>query len=221
MKIKFKTLRNTILLTLCTLAVSTTQAADKKATVYDVKTDYDTTNLYIPSSFDIDTHDLKTEWYLNRYTEMENNATGRKTVSLSDEDYIERLQKLPTTIDMTYNNVVKSFIRMYVERRKEVVETILGMSIYYGPIIDNVFDRYGLPLELRNLAVIESALVPYAVSKSGAAGLWQFMAATGKDMGLEINSLIDERLDPFNIVFQQLTVVTDRTCFPFFARLTG
>lgn len=179
------------------LSVSTMLVAAPQKTVRNVNTDFDASNLIIPESFETDVHDLMTEWYLNRYTIMDKEADSRKTVTFNDEDYIARLQKLPTSIEMPYNDLVKSFIKMYVERRKGLVESMLGLSIYYMPIFEEALDKYGLPMELRNLAVIESALNPNAVSKAGATGLWQFMTPTAIGEGLEVNTLVDERRDPY------------------------
>ena len=83
---------------------------------------------------------------------------------------------------MPYNSVVKNFIVMYSERKRQLVENMLGMSLYYMPIFEEALERYGLPLELRYLPVIESALNPSAVSRAGAAGLWQFMPGTATQM---------------------------------------
>ena len=99
---------------------------------------------------------------------------------------------------MPYNSVVKNFIVMYSERKRQLVENMLGMSLYYMPIFEEALERYGLPLELRYLPVIESALNPSAVSRAGAAGLWQFMPGTATQMGLELNSLVDMRRDPIS-----------------------
>ncbi|MDE6369325.1 MAG: transglycosylase SLT domain-containing protein, partial [Muribaculaceae bacterium] len=110
---------------------------------------------------------------------------------------IERLAALPTEIEMPYNSVVKSYIDLYTQRRKQLVENMLGMSLYYMPIFEQALDRHGLPLELKYLPVIESALNPTAVSKAGATGLWQFMIPTATGLGLEVSTLVDERRDPY------------------------
>ena len=86
---------------------------------------------------------------------------------------------------------------MYVKRRRTLVEAMLGMSLYYMPIFEQALEKENLPLELKYLPVIESALNPDAVSRAGAAGLWQFMIGTAKGLGLEVNSLVDERRDPY------------------------
>ena len=99
-------------------------------------------------------------------------------------------------MEMPYNDIVQKFIDRYTGRLRHSVSYMLGASNFYTPIFEEALEAYGLPLELKYLPVIESALNPQATSHAGAAGLWQFMVATGKQYGLEINSLIDERRDP-------------------------
>ena len=112
------------------------------------------------------------------------------------EVYIDRLKRLPTIIEMPYNDVVQKFIDRYSGRLRRSVSFMLGASNFYMPIFEEALEAYNLPLELKYLPVIESALNPKAVSRVGATGLWQFMLSTGKRYGLEINSLVDERRDP-------------------------
>lgn len=185
-----------ILMAAACMTLASTFGMAQEINVLAVKTDLDTTHIIVPESFEVDTHNLIKDWYLTRYAVMDTEADSRPSIVLTDDEYIERLQKIPATIEMPFNNVVKSFINMYVERRKMLVESMLGLSIYYMPMFEDAFEKYGLPLELKNLAIIESALNPNAVSKAGATGLWQFMASTAQGEGLEINSLVDERRDP-------------------------
>jgi len=112
------------------------------------------------------------------------------------EDYIERLSRLPCVMEMAYNDVVQKFIDRYSGRLRHSISYMLGASNFYMPIFEEALELYQLPLELRYLPVIESALNPKAVSRVGATGLWQFMLTTGKQYGLTINSLVDERRDP-------------------------
>ena len=112
------------------------------------------------------------------------------------EVYIERLKQLPTAIEMPHNEVVQKFIDRYSGRLRRTVGIMLGLQNFYMPIFEQALETYGLPLELTYLPVLESALKPTAVSRVGATGLWQFMLATGKQYGLEVNSLVDERRDP-------------------------
>ncbi|MBR1426670.1 MAG: transglycosylase SLT domain-containing protein [Paludibacteraceae bacterium] len=114
---------------------------------------------------------------------------------LPDSVYIQRLQDLPFLIEMPYNQVVRSYILRYVRRPKQLAALQQRSEVYF-PLFTDMLGRYDLPYELCYLPVIESALNPVARSHMGAAGLWQFMPATGRLYGLEINSLVDERLDP-------------------------
>lgn len=112
------------------------------------------------------------------------------------EVYMDRLKRLPTIIEMPYNAVVQKFIERYSGKLRRSVSYMLGAQNFYIPIFEEALEAYGLPLELKYLPVIESALNPTAVSHVGATGLWQFMLNTGKRYGLEVNSLVDERRDP-------------------------
>ena len=113
-----------------------------------------------------------------------------------DSVYIQRLRALVSPIQLPYNNIVRGYINRYTDSRYGTISRILGMSQYYFPLIEDELLKEGLPIELRALPIIESALSPTAVSPMGAVGLWQFMPTTGKSYGLEINSLVDERRDP-------------------------
>ena len=115
---------------------------------------------------------------------------------LPDSVYIKRLEDIEQVIDLSYNQVVKNFIKLYTERKRDLSEVIIGLSDYYFPIFEETLDKYDLPLELKYLAIIESALNPKARSRAGANGLWQFMYGTAKNMKLEITSFVDERRDP-------------------------
>lgn len=116
-------------------------------------------------------------------------------VTYPDSVYINRLHALPTTMEMSYNPLVRKYIEMYARRRKQV-SYMLGEGKYYFPLFEQELDKQGLPLELKYLPVIESALNPIARSRVGATGLWQFMLPTGRMYDLEINSMVDERSDP-------------------------
>ena len=114
----------------------------------------------------------------------------------SKEDYINRLLRLPTVMEMVHNEVVQKFIDRYSGRLRHSISYMLGASNFYIPIFEEALEAYQLPLELKYLPIIESALNPKAVSRVGASGLWQFMIGTGKQYGLQVNSLVDERRDP-------------------------
>ncbi len=113
--------------------------------------------------------------------------------------YEARMAKLDAAspFDLVYNQPVKGFIDLYLVRKRELVARMVGLSLLYYPMMEEVLDKYGLPLELRHLAVIESALNPNAKSRSGAMGLWQFMFNTGKLYGLQNTSYVDDRCDPY------------------------
>ena len=116
--------------------------------------------------------------------------------TFTPEEYIERLRRMPTIMEMGYNEIVQRFIDRYMGRLRHSVSFMLGAANFYVPIFEEALEAYQVPLELKHLPVIESALNPKAVSRVGATGLWQFMLGTGKQYGLEVNSLVDERRDP-------------------------
>ena len=114
----------------------------------------------------------------------------------SDEMYVDRLARMNTYFEMTYNDIVRKYIEFYSIKRRRQVEVMLGLSEYYFPIFEQALDKHGLPLELKFLPIIESALNPRAISRAGASGLWQFMYTTGKIYKLNVSSFIDDRQDP-------------------------
>lgn len=115
-----------------------------------------------------------------------------------DSIYTKRLGALDaqSPMDLQYNHIVKGYINLYSKRRREQVSRMLGLAEYYFPMFEEALDKYDLPLELKYLAVVESALNPAARSRVGATGLWQFMYSTGKLNGLKVSSYVDERSDP-------------------------
>lgn len=125
-------------------------------------------------------------------------------IDYPDSIYIQRLSALPAIIELPYNRVVKEYITLYTVKRRELVEKLLALNLYYEPIFEAEIDKAGMPLELKYLPVIESALRPNAVSPVGATGLWQFMIGTARMMGLEVNSVVDERRDPVKSTKQAL-----------------
>lgn len=154
-------------------------------------------SVVLPESFETDVNKMMQNWYLNNYVVADGVTTYSPDIAATDQQVIERLAKLPTEIEMPYNTIVRSIINAYTQRRRALVQNLLGLSLYYMPIFEEALEREGLPMELRYLPVIESALNPDAVSRVGATGLWQFMAKTAKGLGMEVNSVVDERRDPY------------------------
>lgn len=134
------------------------------------------------------------ENFVNEFIEIDLDKVDM-TGTLPDAVYAERLKMLATEVQMPYNDVVKRYIHVYT-RKGGTMERVLGLAQYYFPMIEEMLYRYDLPLELKMMPVIESALIPTARSRAGAMGLWQFMLATGKYYGLEVSSFVDERCNP-------------------------
>jgi membrane-bound lytic murein transglycosylase D len=115
---------------------------------------------------------------------------------LPDSIYINRLSKIASAVHLPYNDIVRRCIINYTQKRRDDTEKILSLCDYYFPIFEEILYSYNLPLELKTMAVIESALNPIAVSRVKATGIWQFMFRTAKYYGLNITSFVDERCDP-------------------------
>lgn len=179
------------LITIITIAAASIASA---RSVRDLKYEITDTAIVYPESQQVDVHRLQQNWYLQNFAVLDTFVTAN--VPATDEVVIKRLKSLPTTIEMPFNPVVRNYVDLYVDRRRALVETMLGLSLYYMPMFEEALEIEGLPLELRNLPIIESALDPNAVSRSGATGLWQFMLPTARGLGMEINTLVDERRDP-------------------------
>lgn len=161
-------------------------------------TDLDTSEENLPEgmqSREVDS--LLHDWMVRSYLSFDDNCetTGVNPV-FEDDVYVNRLERLPNFIEMPYNPVVRQYIDRYSGNLRNSVAIMLGKANFYNPIFEQALEMYQAPLELKYLPVIESALKPEATSRAGAAGLWQFMVVTGKQYGLEVTSLIDERRDP-------------------------
>ncbi|MGB4568089.1 MAG: LysM peptidoglycan-binding domain-containing protein [Dysgonamonadaceae bacterium] len=154
------------------------------------------TTIVLPESMTANLADLLHDWQID-FAGSENNCDAGQNVVYHDTVYSDRLYRLPSEMELSFNHVVRSYIEMYSVRRREQVAYMLTLGDYYFPLFEEMLDRHGLPLELKYLPVIESALNPVAVSRMGATGLWQFMLKTGQGYGLEVNSLVDERRDPY------------------------
>ena len=151
----------------------------------------------IPESLDANVDSLLHSWHVQYFSKVDEYChDDAENVYFPDSVYEERLERLPSVIRLPYNEVVRDCIDLYAGRKRDLVRYMLGMADFYFPIIEQVLDKHNLPLELKYLAVVESALNPVALSRVGACGLWQFMLRTGQVYGLKVNSLVDERRDP-------------------------
>jgi membrane-bound lytic murein transglycosylase D len=146
---------------------------------------------------------LMTLWYVKNATPAKNkramNTHGYRAdevPTFSDSVYAHRIRVMQSPLPLAYNATVKAFIDLYAVRKRQQVEKMLGLSATYFPIFEEALDRHKMPLELKYLSIVESALNPRADSRVHATGLWQFMFSTGKLYNLEINSFVDERKDP-------------------------
>ena len=143
---------------------------------------------------------LMSMWYIQKRLTLNDAERALDSITLTsnipDEVYMERLNRINSFIPLSYNSIVKNHIIYYTEKMPSKASHILGLSSYYLPIFEEIFDYYGLPKELKAMAIIESALNPVAVSRARAKGMWQFMYRTALQYNLKINSYVDERLDP-------------------------
>lgn len=158
--------------------------------------------LYENLSPETDRDSLLSIYYLQRQMAMANLPSmaevdsANYTSNIPDEVYIENLKKMNSFISLPYNSVVKNYIILYTEKMPKRAANMLGLASYYLPIFENIFDSYGLPKELAAMAIIESALNPFAVSSANAKGMWQFIYSAAKQYNLEVDSYVDERFDP-------------------------
>ncbi|MDZ7635980.1 MAG: LysM peptidoglycan-binding domain-containing protein [Bacteroidales bacterium] len=144
-----------------------------------------------------DLDSLLNNWFIQMSVAMTDISPADSIIGeSSDSVYKDRIGRINSVILLPYNNIIRNYIHVYTERKVDRFQVMLGLQDYYFPMIEDIFDFYGLPVELKYMAVIESALNPNAVSRVGATGLWQFMYSTGRMYGLTINSVVDERRDP-------------------------
>lgn len=176
----------------------------------DTDDDDDTEQIDFPEAMDYDLDSLMNLYMAKTYFVDTDDCHTKDVNPVFEKDvYVDRLRRLPNIIEMPYNEVVRKFIDRYSGRLRHSVAYMLGASNFYMPIFEEALEAYNLPLELKYLPVIESALNPKAVSRVGATGLWQFMLTTGKTYGLTVNSLVDERRDPVKASYAAAHYLSD------------
>lgn len=154
----------------------------------------------LPASLDRDVEKMLEQWY-SGYGAASKRAHSTPPSSVfvpytPDSVYIRMLNRMPSAMRFSYNPLVREAIELYLFKRRGLLSSMLSLGDLYFPEIEMALDKSGLPMELRYLVIVESALNPKAISPAGAAGLWQLMLPTGKVYGLTVNSLVDERMDP-------------------------
>lgn len=195
MKKRFLYIFAAMLLSGNSVALAQEDNTDDEITVTD--NDGNEEVIEFPESMTFDLDSLMNLYMSRTYLKEDNDCNMKDVNPVFEKDvYVDRLRRMPTVIEMPYNDVVQKFIDRYSGRLRQSVSFMLGASNFYIPIFEEALETYGVPLELKYLPVIESALNPNAVSRVGATGLWQFMLNTGKQYGLKVNSLVDERRDP-------------------------
>ncbi|PXY00759.1 lytic transglycosylase [Marinifilum breve] len=172
----------------------------------DVRYDLDDN---INTNFSSNLDSLLHLWYIKNTDSNYSSEKVNTNITLNDSVYIDRLKQIPSLIDLSYNKIVKNYIKLYSEKRRSQVEYMMGLSEYYFPIFEEILDKEGLPQELKYLPIIESALNPKALSRAGASGLWQFMYGTGRMYKLNINSFVDERRDPVKSSYAAVKYLKD------------
>ena len=184
------------------------QQTEKSITIQSAEGKVDVIDL--PEGMLSETDSLYLDWVSKHYINMSENCTmTSENPVVSDSIYMSRLQRIPAIIEMPYNDIVRKFIDMYATRLRQKVAFMLSANNLYMPIFEEALDLYDLPLELKYLPVIESALNPTATSSQGAVGLWQFMLRTGKVYGLKTTSLVDERRDPIKSTWAAVRYLKD------------
>lgn len=183
-----------IISTIFAFCLSANAQTDDKTVV--VKDNGKEEKIDLPESMTADLDSLMNQYNAKMYLQPDTDCNMPDINPVYDASvYKERLSKLPTAIEMPYNDIVQAFIDHYTGPLRRKVAAMLGAQNFYIPVFEEALESYDLPLELKYLPVIESALNPMAKSRVGAMGLWQFMLNTAKRYGLTVNSMVDERRD--------------------------
>lgn len=201
----FSSITSTLVLSITlatTLAISTSNLSAQTHAADTTNRFFENEKLILPQSLDANLQDLMRSWNkgyasdkIRTSKECGNKRNTPRAQIQSDSAIISRIAKLPTTIPITFNPIVRKSILTFLNEKSKLISTMLSLGDYYFPTMEQILDKHRVPTELMYLTIIESALNPRSVSPAGASGLWQFMLPTAKIYGLEINSYIDERLD--------------------------
>ena len=182
---KIKTISTIIALMLTVSTTAQVNTAEEDETIDDEITATDQKGrqevIEFPEAMTYDLDSLLNLYMAKTYLDEPSDCNMRDVNPVyTKEEYIDRLSRLPNVMEMAYNEVVQKFIDRYSGRLRHSISYMLGASNFYMPIFEEALEAYQLPLELKYLPIIESALNPKAVSRVGATGLWQFMLTTGK-----------------------------------------
>jgi membrane-bound lytic murein transglycosylase D len=165
------------------------------------------------SDFESNLDSMLNLWYINNslLSDTSSYSVPADTIipDFPDSVYIARISRIPSVVELSYNTIVRKYIEVYTQKKRQSVEVMLGLAKYYFPIFDEIFDNYDIPNELKYMSIIESALNPRAYSRARAVGLWQFMYGTGRSYGLTINSIVDERRDPIKSTYAAARFIKD------------
>ena len=210
MHIRNQWLNSDLLLAAGLLFARQAKAQESVSILVDENGTEHTETIDLPMSMTYPLDSLLNDWKAKTYIDLGKDCnTSQVNPQFSDSVYIDRLSRMPVIMEMPYNDIVRKFIDTYTGRLRSQVSFMLSACNFYMPIFEEALDAYNLPLELKYLPIIESALNPSAVSRAGASGLWQFMLSTGKLYGLESNSLVDERRDPIKATWAAARYLKD------------
>ncbi len=164
----------------------------------------------IPEAMTLEVDSLLNLYYSKNFIDDDGSCTTSSSdPEFSDQEYIDRLNRLPYVVPMPYNEIVRKFIDRYTKTGRRSVGYMIAAMNFYTPIFEQALETFGVPLEMKYLPVIESGLNPSARSHAGAAGLWQFMLQSGKRYGLRVNSLVDDRCDPIKSSYAAAELLSD------------
>ena len=191
-----KTVISALALALTGNIISAQEAETAPVTTDTAAVCTDSLSMEFPESMSYDVDSLMEMWFAKQYMTFDDDCLeGSVNPKFSDTVYAERLSALPTIVEMPYNYVTRNSIDAYMGRNRNVISFALGMLPMYEDIFVEALMKYDVPIELKYLPIVESALKPKAYSRAGAAGMWQFIYSTGRKYGLYVNSLVDDRYD--------------------------